>query len=56
MFNGEVEELLNGQNGFAWVVTLFKHENLELAKVVTFDENALDSELQALNCMCWCTA
>ena len=51
VFNGEVEELLNGQNGFAWVVTLFKHENLELAKVVTFDENALDSELQALNCM-----
>ena len=41
VFNGEVEELLNGQNGFAWVVTLFKHENLELAKVVTFDENAL---------------
>ena len=51
VFNGEVEELLNGQNGFAWVVTLFKHENLELAKVVTFDEDALDSELQALNCM-----
>ena len=51
VFNGEVEELLNGQNGFAWVVTLFTHENLELAKVVTFDENALDSELQALNCM-----
>lgn len=48
VFNGEVEELLNGQNGFAWVVTLFKHENLELAKVVTFDEDALDSELQAL--------
>ena len=44
VFNGEVEELLNGQNGFAWVVTLFKHDNLELAKVVTFDEDAGQSD------------
>ena len=51
VFNGEVEELLNGQNGFAWVVTLFKHDNLELAKVVTFDEDALDSQIDQLNCM-----
>lgn len=37
-----------------WVrmgVTQFKHDNLELAKVVTFDEDALDSQIDQLNCM-----
>ena len=49
------KNLLNGQNGFAWVVTLFKHDNLELAKVVTFDEDALDSrDSDQLNCMQAC--
>lgn len=51
VFSGEVEALLKEQNGFAWIVTLFRHQNLELAKAVTFDEDALEEQIDALSCM-----
>lgn len=51
VFNGEVEELLKKQNGFEWIVTLFQKEELELEKVVSFDEEALDKVLDDLSCM-----
>lgn len=51
VFNGEVEELLEKQNGFKWIVTLFQKEELELEKVVSFDEDALEKVLEDLSCM-----
>lgn len=51
IFNGEVERLLQEQNGFAWIVTLFQKEELALEKVVTFDEKALEQELKSLECV-----
>lgn len=51
VFNGEVEQMLEEQNGFAWIATLFSHKEIELDKVVTYDEKALESELAKLSCM-----
>lgn len=51
VFNGEVEGLLKMQNGFAWIVTLFQKEELELERVVSYDEAALDDVLEELSCV-----
>ena len=51
VFNGEVQAMLEEQNGFAWIGTLFKHNDLELAKVVSYDENALEKAVNGLECM-----
>ena len=51
VFNGEVQSMLEEQNGFAWIGTLFKHKDLELAKVVSYDEAALEKTVNALDCM-----
>lgn len=51
VFQGEIEELLKQQNGFMWIATLFKKEQLELEKVVSYDEKALEAALEALSCM-----
>lgn len=50
VFNGEVEALLKEQNGFAWVVTLFRKDALELEKVVAFEEDSLEKVLKELAC------
>lgn len=50
VFNGEIEKLLNEQNGFAWIAKLFGREELELKKVVSFDEGLLDEVLETLSC------
>lgn len=51
VFQGEIEELLKQQNGFMWIAALFKKEQLELEKVVSYDEKALEAALEALSCM-----
>lgn len=51
VFQGEVEELLEAQNGFAWPCTLFKKEELQLEKMVSFDEDALKKVIKELSCM-----
>lgn len=51
VFNGEVEALLKAQNGFAWIVTLFQKEELELGRTVSYDEAALDDVLAGLSCV-----
>lgn len=45
VFAGEIEELLEQQNGFTWIVTLFAKEKLKLDKVVSYDEEALQQVL-----------
>lgn len=51
VFNGEVKALLDSQNGFAWGATLFQKAELELAKVVQYDEGSLDEVLGQLSCI-----
>lgn len=51
VFNGEADQMLEQQNSFAWIVTLFAHKDLELAKVVTYDEKLLSDEMAKLSCM-----
>lgn len=49
VFNGEVEQQIRSQDGFSWIVTLFQKEELELQKVVTYDEKALEQALRELS-------
>lgn len=51
VFASEVEELLEEQNGFAWVAGLFRKTQLELEKTVAYDEEKLDEVLSGLSCM-----
>ncbi len=48
VFQGEVQNLLEQQKGYMWIVTLFQGKELELAKVVSYDETALADVLQGL--------
>ncbi len=49
VFAGEVEALLQEQNGFAWPAALFTETQLQLDRVVSYDEKALESALDALS-------
>ena len=51
VFSGEVKQLLENQNGFAWLATAVKKEELELTKVVSYDEAKLDQVVEKLSCM-----
>lgn len=51
VFNGEVETLLDSQNGFAWGAILFQKAELSLTKVVQYDEKLLDHVLGQLSAM-----
>lgn len=51
VFHGEIDELLAGQNGFAWAKILFQKQELELCKTVSYDEEKLDQVLSELVCM-----
>lgn len=47
----EVRTFLEQQNGFAWIVTLFGKEELELQKAVEFDAAALEEILEDFSFM-----
>ena len=51
VFDGEVEALLEQQNGFAWAAALFTKPQLEMEQAVTFDEQALEQVIGRLNCL-----
>lgn len=51
VFHGEIDGLLEEQNGFAWIATLLNGSELELQKTVTYDEEKLDAVLGELSCM-----
>ncbi len=48
VFQGEVQRLLEQQKGYLWIVTLFQGKELELEKVVSYDETALENTLDGL--------
>lgn len=49
--DGEVQTLMQQQNGFAWIVTLFQKEELELNKTVDFDAEALEQMISEISFM-----
>ena len=51
VFQGEIETLLNEQNGFSWLIRMFQKQEFELAKVVSYDEQKLDEAVRNLPCM-----
>ena len=48
VFQGEIEKLLEEQNGFAWLILMFQKQEFELAKVVSYDEQKLDEAVRNL--------
>lgn len=51
VFDNEVQELLNQQSGFEWGAILFKGAELEIAKVASYDEKALEAAIDNLELM-----
>lgn len=51
VFDGEVERLLEKQNGFAWPYYLFVPNQWEEETMLAYDEDALDRKLAELKCM-----
>lgn len=47
----ECEELLEGQNGFAWVKYLFSPKKYVSDDMVTYDEQKLAEKVRSLNCV-----
>lgn len=51
VFQGEIEELLERQNGFSWIAAWIRKEKLELERAVSYDEEALKQSVKQLSCM-----
>lgn len=49
VFEGEAAALLEKQQGFYWGKYLFTGQNLELKRVVSYDESSLEAELEKLS-------
>ena len=49
--DGNMEKLLKKQNGFAWIVKLFKPDHLTSETLVSYDEDKLKSVADDLDCM-----
>lgn len=50
-FDDTLQKILEKQNGFAWVVKLFKPEIHESKSIVSYDETALKEQMNQLKCM-----
>ncbi len=49
VFNGETAQLLEKQNGFAWIAGLFRKTEITFDKIVAYDEEALEEVLASLS-------
>ncbi len=49
VFHGETAELLEKQNGFAWIAGLFRKTEVTFDKMVSYDEEALEEVLASLS-------
>lgn len=50
-FDGSLKKEMEKQNGFAWPVYLFKKSEIEVDAMITYNKEALEKELQGLNCL-----
>lgn len=50
-FDGAIEKVLDKQNGFAWPMLLFRPASYTIDTMITYDENKLADQLEALQCM-----
>lgn len=48
VFDGSLEEILEGQNRFLWPTAFFKQYSYEIPRLVSFDEELLDEKLKEL--------
>lgn len=50
-FDGTLQDILDQQSGFRWVVSLFKPEVHESKSIVSYDKAALKEQMNQLECM-----
>lgn len=50
-FDGSLAKELKDQNGFAWPLYLFRSTEIEVEAMITYDKEALETELKNLDCM-----
>lgn len=50
-FDSSLEKELKKQNGFAWPLQLFRTSEIEIEAMITYDSEALETELRSLACM-----
>lgn len=50
-FDGTLQWILNGQNGFLWPVALFTPEVYESKSIIHYEEDALKEAMNQLSCM-----
>ncbi|MGN0352792.1 MAG: peptidoglycan binding domain-containing protein [Roseburia sp.] len=50
-FDGEIEALLEKQNGFAWPAAIFQKPSYALETMIVYDEDALEKTIEELDCM-----
>lgn len=50
-FDDTLQKILDKQNGFRWVATLFKPEVHESKSIVSYDKKALKEQMNQLECM-----
>lgn len=50
-FDNSLEQELKKQNGFAWPLQLFRTSEIEIEAMITYDSEALETELRSLACM-----
>lgn len=49
IFQGEVEQLIQEQKGYMWIVALIRGEELDLSQQVTYDEDALSDLINGMS-------
>lgn len=50
-FDGEIEKLLEKQNGFAWPAAIFQKPSYALETMIVYEEDALEKVIAGLDCM-----
>ena len=50
-FDGKIAELLDEQNGFAWIASIFQKPSYSLETMIVYDEDALETVVAGLDCM-----
>lgn len=47
----KIKELKDSQNSFAWIATIFKKNNADTSKIITYDEDLLNKSINKLSCV-----
>lgn len=50
-WEGQIQQFIEGQNGFVWIAKLFQPKTYSLEMLVQYDEAKLNERINALSCM-----